>query len=64
MKIYEILKKENVNKIFKDNKGDTWIVKPHLNNLVLVMDNEGSSHNSIANLYYLDEIFQLDFETK
>lgn len=64
MKVYEILKKENVNKIFKDNKGDTWKVKSHMDNLVLVMANEGSSHSSIVDLYYLDEICQLDFEAK
>ncbi|MBY6773670.1 hypothetical protein [Clostridium botulinum] len=62
MKIYEILKRENINKIFKDNKGDTWRVITHNDNLILVMDNEGSSHINIVNFYYLDEIFELNFE--
>ena len=62
MNIIEILKKENVNKIFKDNNGDTWKVKTHMDNLVLVMNNEGSIDSSIVNLYYLDEIFDLTFE--
>jgi len=61
MKIYEILKKENVNKIFKDNKGDDWKVETHIDNLILKMNNEGSRHSSIVDIYYLDEIFELDF---
>ena len=62
LKIYEILKNENVNKIFKDNKDDLWKIKPHMNNLVMVMENEGSAHMPIDKTYYLDEICELEFE--
>lgn len=61
MKVYEILKKENVDKKFKDNKGDTWKVVTHIENLILVLANDGSSHVSITDMCYLDEIFELDF---
>jgi hypothetical protein len=61
MKVYELLKKENLNKKYKDNKGDFWKVTELMGDLILVMANEGSSHADITTMYYLNEIFELDF---
>lgn len=61
MKVYEILKKENINKKFKDNKGQIWKVTLFMENLILILANPGSSGVSIVNFYYLDEIFELEF---
>lgn len=63
VKIYEILKNENINKIYKDNNGDLWKIKhaPLNDGLVLVMINEGSMRLPITKMYHLDKIFQLDF---
>ncbi|HBJ1645835.1 TPA: hypothetical protein LA462_000288 [Clostridium botulinum] len=61
MKAYEILKKENISKKYKDNKGYIWEVVKHMENLVLSLANVGAKQTSIVNMYYLDEIFELDF---
>ncbi|NFN06120.1 hypothetical protein FDB50_15555 [Clostridium botulinum] len=61
MKAYEILKKENIGKKYKDNKGDIWEVVKHMENLVLSLANVGAKQTSIVNMYYLDEIFKLNF---
>ncbi len=61
MKAYEILKKENISKKYKDNKGNIWEVVKHMENLVLSLANVGAKQTSIVNMYYLDEIFELDF---
>ncbi len=61
MKAYEILKKENISKKYKDNKGNIWEIVKHMENLVLSLANVGAKQTSIVNMYYLDEIFELDF---
>lgn len=62
MKIYEILKQKNIDKVFIDNKGDYWMIRKHVDNLVLIMASEESSRSSIIDIYYLDDIFELDFQ--
>ena len=61
MKVYEILKKENIGKKYKDDKGDIWEVVNHMENLILVLANVGAQRVSIVNRYYLDEIFEISF---
>lgn len=63
MKIYELLKKENINKKYQDSKGDVWIIEKIglVGNIGLILANDGGMRTRIEQLLYLDEIFELEF---
>ncbi len=59
MKIWEIIKKENKNREYLDNRGNKWKINSWLN---LVKEDENKEATIIEDVYSLSERLDLEFE--
>lgn len=69
MKIQDIVKKDNINKIYKDKNNINWIISNPINNdimlLQLITDADSgvmTTSYDITDYYTLDTILKMDFK--
>ena len=61
MKAWEICKKENVGKVYKDNHGEKWLVYSETF-VDTCYELKNSLDEDLSRKYYMSEIAELDFE--